>query len=225
MGMAFKTKMPPVRKFVLVAMCDMANDADHGLTYPSIATIATHCSVDRRTVERAIKELEADGFLVADRRPGMKSRYQINLEKLNQAHTDYMAERSGNLRQKVAGGAESQAAESRITPGNESHPPTAESRTTYGRESHITRKNQKAEPEENRNAGARRAPLSANPPSLEEVIAAFQSHEGGYLEADTEGPALFDWYESIGWTRKNGRPVYSLGELVDSWLSKKEGAQ
>ena len=54
MGMAFKTSMPPVRKFVLVAMCDMANDAEQGLTYPSIATIARHCSVDRRTVERAI---------------------------------------------------------------------------------------------------------------------------------------------------------------------------
>lgn len=151
MGMAFKTKLPPIRKFVLVALCDMANDADHGLTYPSISTIATHCSVDRRTVERAIKELETEGFLDADRRPGMKSRYQINLEKLSQAQAEYTAERSQYLRQKVAGGAESQAADSRSTPGDVPHPPTAESRTTCGRESHITRKNQTTKPEVNQN--------------------------------------------------------------------------
>jgi DNA-binding transcriptional regulator YhcF (GntR family) len=161
MGMAFKTSMPPVRKFVLVAMCDMANDAEQGLTYPSIATIARHCSVDRRTVERAIKELEVEGYVATDRRPGMKSRYRINLDMLNQARVDYMTERSENLRQKVAGDTESQATESRSTYGTESHLPTTESRNTYGTESHITRSNQK-EPESNqkRESAKRAAPIS-----------------------------------------------------------------
>ncbi len=161
MGMAFKTNMPPVRKFVLVAMCDIANEADRGLAYPSIATIARHCSVDRRTVERAIKELEVEGYVATDRRPGMKSRYWINLDMLNQARADYETERIENLRQKVAGGTEPQATESRSTYGTESHLPTTESRNTYGTESHITRSNQK-EPESNqkRERAKRAAPIS-----------------------------------------------------------------
>lgn len=222
MGMAFKTDMPPVRKFVLVAMCDMANDADHGLTYPSIATIARHCSVDRRTVERAIKELEAEDYLTADRRPGMKSRYRINLEKLNQAHADYMAERGVNLRQKVAGDKESQAAESRNTYGKESHPPAAESRNTCGRESHITRKNQKSEPEGKQNMLARGAPLFECPPSLDDVIAAFRNHKTGQAMVETEAPALFDWYQSIDWHWRDGQPAYSLDDLVESWVEQPE---
>ncbi len=161
MTMAFRTDMPPVRKFVLLAMCDMANVSDNGLTYPSIATVARHCSLDRRTVERAIKELEADGYLSASRRAGMKSRYQINVAKLNQASIDYLHERDSNPRQRVAGGEKSQAADNRDTCDRESHPPTAESRSTYGRESHITRSNQNDEPEDNRKeAGAKRAHVS-----------------------------------------------------------------
>lgn len=59
---AFETKIGnPARKLVLLKLADQAND--NGLCWPSYATIAAACEVDRRTVIRHIKQLEKDGFL------------------------------------------------------------------------------------------------------------------------------------------------------------------
>ena len=59
---AFEAKIGnPARKLVLLKLADQAND--NGLCWPSYATIASACEVDRRTVIRHIKQLEKDGFL------------------------------------------------------------------------------------------------------------------------------------------------------------------
>lgn len=59
---AFEAKVGnPARKLVLLKLADQAND--NGLCWPSYATIASACEVDRRTVIRHIKQLEKDGFL------------------------------------------------------------------------------------------------------------------------------------------------------------------
>lgn len=55
----------PVRKAVLTAIADVADD--NGEAYPAIDTIATMIEVSRSTVQRAVKELEATGFLDVQR--------------------------------------------------------------------------------------------------------------------------------------------------------------
>lgn len=73
--------------------------------------------------------------------------------------------------------------------------------------------------------GARPAPLSVQPPSLDDVRAAFQRNENGYLEADESAAELFDWYSAYGWTRKNGKKIYSLDDLVSEWIARGEVQQ
>lgn len=73
--------------------------------------------------------------------------------------------------------------------------------------------------------GARPAPLSVQPPSLDDVRAAFQRNENGYLEADESADELFDWYSAYGWTRKNGKKIYSLDDLVSEWIARGEVQQ
>ncbi|MGP4905156.1 helix-turn-helix domain-containing protein [Psychrobacter faecalis] len=55
----------PARKLVLLKLADQAND--NGLCWPSYATVAKACEVDRRTVIRHIKKLEEDGFLTIEK--------------------------------------------------------------------------------------------------------------------------------------------------------------
>lgn len=69
---------------------------------------------------------------------------------------------------------------------------------------------------------ARAAPLSARPPTLDEVHAAFIRNENGYIQADEYAPELFDWYSAHGWTRKNGKQIHSLDGLVSEWIARGE---
>ena len=51
----------PVKKLVLIKLADNANDK--GECWPSYQNIADHCEVDKRTVMRHIKELQASGYV------------------------------------------------------------------------------------------------------------------------------------------------------------------
>jgi uncharacterized protein YdaU (DUF1376 family) len=70
--------------------------------------------------------------------------------------------------------------------------------------------------------GARRAPLSTRPPTLDDVRAAFMANEGGYLSADEDAPVMFDHYQARGWVRKGGAQIFSLEKLVADWIDRKE---
>ena len=59
---AWKAELPSGRKFVLLSLCDNAND--QGECYPSIAMIAKRCSMSVRAVQGHILALESDGVVV-----------------------------------------------------------------------------------------------------------------------------------------------------------------
>jgi len=76
MTAAWDTKLASVRKLVLLALCDNAND--QGQCYPSVKTLEEKCSLSRRSIFQAISELEAAGFLIKDEiRAGRSTVYQI----------------------------------------------------------------------------------------------------------------------------------------------------
>ena len=73
---AWKTDMPTGRKFVLLALCDNAND--QGECYPSIQRIAGKCSMCERAVQGHLADLEQAGMVVRDIRRGRSTLYRIN---------------------------------------------------------------------------------------------------------------------------------------------------
>ena len=75
MTLAWKADMPTGRKFVLLSLCDNAND--QGECYPSVATIAERCSMGVRTVQGHIADLESAGLLARHERGGRSTVYKI----------------------------------------------------------------------------------------------------------------------------------------------------
>lgn len=63
---AFKQNMKSGPKFVLVALCDYADEA--GSCYPKIAQLAVRTGQDARTVQRHLKSLTADNFITRKRK-------------------------------------------------------------------------------------------------------------------------------------------------------------
>lgn len=53
--------LSPAAKLVLVRLADMAND--EGVCWPSYASIARDCEIDRRSVRRIVASLEAAGIV------------------------------------------------------------------------------------------------------------------------------------------------------------------
>ncbi|POG03491.1 replication protein [Pseudomonas putida] len=60
----------PLRKLVLVKLAD--NASDQGECWPSYQHIAEQCEIDRSTVRKHIKQLEAQGLLRIENREGPK---------------------------------------------------------------------------------------------------------------------------------------------------------
>lgn len=63
-------------KLVLLALADNANDA--GVCWPSIPKVAGRCSLDERTVFRAIAMLEGGGHITTEARPGRSTIYRVH---------------------------------------------------------------------------------------------------------------------------------------------------
>ena len=66
MTAAFKTGLPQVQKFVLVALCDNAND--QGECYPSVPMLAVKCSLTDRAIRKALVALEQSRHIVRSHR-------------------------------------------------------------------------------------------------------------------------------------------------------------
>ncbi|KIC79398.1 helix-turn-helix domain-containing protein [Pseudomonas sp. C5pp] len=68
---AMKTRVGnPLRKLVLIKLAD--NASDHGECWPSYQHIADQCEIDRSTVRKHIKHLEAQGLVRIENREGPK---------------------------------------------------------------------------------------------------------------------------------------------------------
>ena len=75
--------MQPGRKFVLVALCDAAND--DGECFLCVETIAYKTGMGIRTVQGHLIGLEADSFIWREDRLGRSSIYSVNIETLEVA--------------------------------------------------------------------------------------------------------------------------------------------
>ena len=83
-GWAYRMQLQPTPKFVLVTLADLADEADS--CWPRQAWIAEQIGASERTVRRAIATLEAEGYIVRERRPigggGRRSdRYVLQLDR------------------------------------------------------------------------------------------------------------------------------------------------
>jgi hypothetical protein len=76
MTLAFKAALPTTQKFVLVALCDAAND--QGECYPSVSSLREKCSMGERTVQDALHSLERAGFIRREFRPGRSTVYWLD---------------------------------------------------------------------------------------------------------------------------------------------------
>ena len=87
MSKAWDLAIPQGQKFVLIALCDHAND--DGVCYPSQNKLAEKCSMSDRAIINHIKWLEQQGFIRKERRQSSQRRYsdlyQICLEPANSA--------------------------------------------------------------------------------------------------------------------------------------------
>jgi hypothetical protein len=81
MSAAFKAPLPTTQKFVLVALCDSAND--QGECYPSVSTLAEKCSLSERAVQLAIASIEAAGGLRREFRVGRSTTYWVTPATVN----------------------------------------------------------------------------------------------------------------------------------------------
>lgn len=95
---ALETKVGnPLRKLVLIKLADNASDI--GECWPSYQHIADQCEIDRSTVRKHIKQLEAQGFLRIENREGPKGNstnlYFLNLWAVGQKSTPVGPESTG----------------------------------------------------------------------------------------------------------------------------------
>lgn len=76
MSACWPLQMSPTQKSVLISLADNAND--HGHCWPSIEKICERTCLGRTAVIAAIKQLEADNHISADRSNGRKTSYLIH---------------------------------------------------------------------------------------------------------------------------------------------------
>lgn len=77
---AWKLALAAGPKFVLLSLCDNAND--QGQCFPSISMIAQRCSMGERTVQAHIQSLVDAGLLQRIERTGRSTIYQLDPRKI-----------------------------------------------------------------------------------------------------------------------------------------------
>ena len=81
MNWAFMQKLAPTKKMILIALADHCDD--EGKCWPGIKNIAKKASVSKRTLQRALTELESEGFLRIEERRRENNSQQSNMYYLN----------------------------------------------------------------------------------------------------------------------------------------------
>lgn len=81
MGLTWKCDLPPSQKYVLLALCDRANDEGESI-YLLVSTLAEKCSMSERTVQRQISDLVEARLVVRIDRPMRANELRINVDLL-----------------------------------------------------------------------------------------------------------------------------------------------
>ena len=117
---AFKLPLKkPTQKAVLIALANYANEHG-GSCFPSVATIMRCTGLSERAVSPAIKWLEENGLIVANRKTGRVTHYQLMLD----------AEPPQEMRETPAGDAGEPPQEVRETPAGAADYPSITTKVT-----------------------------------------------------------------------------------------------
>lgn len=76
----------PLAKWLLVTLCDFANDA--GECWPSTATLAKRTGMHRASVARKLNDLEADGYLTRIKGQFNSNHYRVAVSNTSVAQSD-----------------------------------------------------------------------------------------------------------------------------------------
>lgn len=79
MRLAWISTLPISQKFLLLSLTDQAND--DGVCWPKVDTLSARCSMNRRTVQRALSDLEDAGFIQRHERLRRSTWYQIAISE------------------------------------------------------------------------------------------------------------------------------------------------
>ena len=115
------------RKFVLVALCDAAND--DGACFVCVETIAYKCGLSIRAVQGHLIDLAKSGLISREERSGRSSIYTVNVDALDAHAKHEFWERRQMMKKTPAKSAGVQnlhpltPAESAPTPAESAHPP------------------------------------------------------------------------------------------------------
>lgn len=86
MTQAWASTMSSGKKFVLLSLCDNANE--QGMCYPSVGLIAQKCTMGERTVQQHLRALEEEGIIRREMRAGRRTWYFIHPEQFPQTPAD-----------------------------------------------------------------------------------------------------------------------------------------
>lgn len=150
MALSLITKAWPIvmqtgRKFVLVALCDAAND--DGECFLCVETIAYKCGMGLRTVQGHLIDLEADKFIWREERLGRSSIYSVNVVVLEDAEKNPLWVKRQLMKRTPAkpAGVPQTPAVSAEAPAVSAHPPAGSAPIPVSQPSPTQKKNNKAQ--------------------------------------------------------------------------------
>lgn len=205
MALSLITKAWPIvmqtgRKFVLVALCDAAND--DGQCFLCVETIAYKCGMGLRTVQGHLIDLEADSFIWREERLGRSSIYSVNVVTLEGAEKNPLWIKRQLMKRtpaRTAGVAKTPAV-SAEAPADSAHPPAGSAPIPVSQPSPTRKNNNKAREcvlpadfEVNGTGMALAEKLGLN---ADDELEAFKDHHAA------NGSTFVDWQAAFRtWTR------------------------
>lgn len=202
MTLAFKAQVTSAQKLVLLALCDCAND--QGECYPSVPTLEQKCSMSDRSVQRAITELEAGGYLTRTMRTGRATLYLMKPDPRHSVTPDKV----------------SPPTRRHPTPDTVSPPPPTQCHPTPDKVSPRTIKEPSVEPSRKQIAASVQAPTPPAPFLGDENIEAMNGRHVAPLADRWELP--LQWgidSEALGW--KPGEVLKESEKFRQYWTSGK----
>lgn len=167
MTLAFKVVLPSTQKFVLVALCDSAND--QGECYPSVPSLMEKCCLSERAVQGALAALVAGGHVQREFRRGRSTTYTVNPRTTcTPGETTTPADSAPRPRTSRTPAPDAPPQDMHPTPADSAPTPPHVVHPTPAPGAPITVKEPSIEPSGNRKESAARAPTLPRPTDVTE---------------------------------------------------------